>query len=159
MRRLLPALPLGLLACTACDRSSSPPADPAPFRIEVLEVTPCPAPPGLDTTKTRVLGVRVRVESNHSRGVPANYFYGSVLATDRSRYLAELPGCSPVLSGAPLYAGEHADGFLNFPVPLNKQIDSLVYAPRLGGAANQESSLSVALASSPTAPPAEEDEQ
>jgi len=63
--------------------------------------------------------------------VPANYFYASLLTTDGERYLAEYPGCDPVLSGTPLGRGQSGEGFLNFPLPPSKTPEKIVYSPVL----------------------------
>ena len=115
------------------------------MRVTVLDVTACPPPVGFDTARMQLIGVRVEVQGGHPRGVPANFFYGSLLTTDHSRYLAELPGCSPALSHPPLRPGESAQGYLNFPVPLGKSVETLVYAPPLPGRAYGEGAVELAL--------------
>ncbi len=132
-----------LLGCRSSEDVEGTTAQP--LRLTLLEVTPCPAPPGLDAHKVQVLGVRVRVEGHHPRGVPANYFYASLLTNDQARYLAERAGCSPVLAAPPLEPGQSAEGFLNFPVPVGKTIDTLVYAPRVGGPHDGEARVELAL--------------
>lgn len=101
----------------------------APYTFTVLETRGCPLPEGVNEKEQRIFGVHVRLEGHHEGGVPANYFYASVLTQDGARYLAELSGCEPVMSGPPLYPGETAVGFFNFPLPLSKTPKTLEYAP------------------------------
>lgn len=100
-----------------------------PYTLTVLETRGCPLPEGVNEKEQRIFGVHVRLEGHREGGLPANYFYASVLTQDGARYLAELSGCEPVLSGPPLYPGQTAEGFVNFPLPLSKTPKMLEYAP------------------------------
>lgn len=142
-RLLFLSCALGLLACSSPSTRDSEPT--AAYQLTVLEQKPCPLPPGVDPKKTQLLGVRVRLVSHEASGIPANYFYASVLTTDGSRYLAEHPGCSPLLSGRPLFPGQIAEGYLNFPLPLEKTPETLVYAPILEGQNERESTREISL--------------
>lgn len=122
------------LLCIGCDSkldANMTPLEDRPFSVSLLDTRACPLPEGLDPEAKRILGVKVRVTSAHEGRVPANYFYASVLTKDGDRYLAELPGCRPVLSSPPLEPGHSAEGFLNFPLPVDKQPEQLNYAPNL----------------------------
>ena len=121
------------------------PLDPsAPYGISILETGSCPLPPGVDAARMRILGLRVRLRAGRD-DVPANFFYASVLTNDENRYLAEHTGCTPVLSGRPLRAGEVREGYLNFPLPLEKSAQTLVYAPLIDGLSEKEQTKSLAL--------------
>jgi hypothetical protein len=82
-------------------------------------------------------------------GVAANYFYASVLASDGSRYLAELPGCEPVLTGAPLGPGETREGYLNIPFPAHKEARTLAYLPPVGNYPAARRAVEMALKAAP----------
>lgn len=116
-----------------------------PFELSLLATETCPLPAGLDPARVAIRSYRVRIRSALDSGVPANYFYASLLTSDGSRYLADFPGCAPLLSGAPAYAGEEAIGYLNFPVPPDKTPETIVYAPRLEGLQREASVRELAL--------------
>ncbi len=127
---------LSLPACATAEPSGS--SRERPFEVSLVETRACPLPPTLDAKTTHVVGVKVRVTSRHPGNVPANYFYGSVLTKDDRRWLATLPGCTPVLSSRPLEPGESSEGFLNFAVPKDTRLDRVAYAPRLAGSVGSE---------------------
>lgn len=122
---------LVLPSLLSCTKEPSRPNPGKVFDLEVLSTEKCSLPAPLGAPERSALGVKVKLTAHVPEGVAANYFYASVLAADGSRYLAELPGCSPVLSGAPLYAGQTQIGYLNIPIPAHKQPRTLVYAPPL----------------------------
>lgn len=124
---------------TACDGweifpSEKAPLGPDPYVLSILHAESCPLPEGLDPKKVAIVSYNIRLRGGHAQKVPANYFYASLLTTDGSRYLADFPGCAPLLSGPPIGPGETAQGYLNFPVPPGKTPEKLVYAPQLTGA-------------------------
>lgn len=137
---------LGATSCRGLDLfDDEAPLDPnAAYGLSILETGSCPLPPGVDAAKMRILGLRVRLRAGRD-DVPANFFYASVLTNDENRYLAEHTGCSPVLSGRPLRAGEVREGYLNFPLPLEKSAQTLVYAPLIDGLSEKEQTKSLAL--------------
>lgn len=108
-----------------------PPAE-APYELDILSTETCALPSATGESARTVLGVKVRLTSHTELGLAANYYYASILTSDGSRYLAELPGCEPVLSGAPLRPSETAEGFLNIPIPPQKKAETLVYLPPIG---------------------------
>jgi hypothetical protein len=139
-----------LCACTlgCCTLSCEAGADPssgtlAPFDVEVLTVTTCEperaaAGPGgkpgptLHPTTGGTVGVRLRVTGRYEAGVPANYYYASLLSRDGERFLATAEGgCRPLLSGPPLRPGESREGYANFPLEAKKGAHRLTYAPNL----------------------------
>jgi hypothetical protein len=77
------------------------------------------------------LGVKVRLTGKYPSGIPANFFYASLLSRDGTRYLAASEGCRPLLSGPPLLFGESREGYVNFPLQAKKGADRLAYAPNL----------------------------
>lgn len=101
--------------------------------MSILSTESCPLPAELDPKKVAIHSFRVKLVGVHPQGVPANYFYASLLATDGSRYLADYAGCKPLLSGDPLYPGQVAEGHLNFPLPPSATPEKIVYAPELTG--------------------------
>ena len=136
MRTLLAFVFLAALSAAGCQSRGAPPStegqpEEAPFSVALLETQACPLPPGVDPKQKRILGVKVRVEANHPGRVGANYFYASLLTKGGERYLAELGGCEPTLAHPPLAPGEGAEGFLNFPLPLDESPDRVVYSPNL----------------------------
>lgn len=154
MRADLPRFTLLALSLLGCDHletlsgDNAPPANTAsgdqeapPFRLELLETESCPLPDGLDPKKVTIHSYRVKLTSELKSGVPANYFYASLLTTDGQRYLAEFSGCSDALNDTPLKKGESIDGYLNFPVPPSKTPETLVYAPKLLELSTAESTL------------------
>ncbi len=129
-------LVVALSCLPACDgweifQSDETPLGDEPFVLSILNVEACPLPEGLDPKAVTIKSYNVRLRGQLEQGVPANYFYASLLTTDGSRYLADYPGCEPLLSAAPVLPGETAEGYLNFPVPPGKVPDKLVYAPAL----------------------------
>lgn len=135
---------------TACDgweffQSDSTPLGEDPYVLSILNVEACPLPEGLDAKRVTILSYNVRLRGQHEHGVPANYFYASLLTTDGSRYLADFPGCEPLLSGPPVGPGDSAQGYLNFPVPPGKTPSKLVYAPTLTGDTPGESLVELTL--------------
>ncbi len=146
VRSLTSAVIMGiscLLALSSCQerQKDAPTHGSRPFSISILDTQACPLPEGVDSETQRILGVKVRVTSAHPGYVPANFFYASVLTKDGGRYLAELSGCKPVLSSPPLKPGESAEGFLNFPLPVDEAPEELVYAPNLEHTLGAESLL------------------
>lgn len=132
------ALCLALPLVSACDGwevfpSDDVPLGPDPYVFSLLSREICPLAEGLDPRQVAILSYNVRLRGAHPQKVPANYFYASLLTTDGSRYLADFPGCGPLLSGPPLGPGETAQGYLNFPVPPGKTPEKLVYSPLLTG--------------------------
>ena len=148
---LLSGLTVALLV--ACQTTGGP---PGPYQLEVLEQRTCPLPSCLDSRKVRLHGVRVRVTGGEPAGTPANYFHASALTSDGARYLAEVPGCTPALSGPPLGPGESREGYLNFPVPPHKLVETLEYAPRVGKLPDKNTRQTLQLS---TAPPQRADER
>lgn len=123
---------------SACDgwevfQSEEKPLGADPYVLSILHAESCPLPEGLDPKAVTIVSYNVRLLGQHAQKVPANYFYASLLTTDGSRYLADFPGCTPLLSGAPVGPGETAQGYLNFPVPPGKTPEKIVYAPALTG--------------------------
>jgi hypothetical protein len=102
------------------------------FELELLSTEKCPLVTKPGAPERAALGFKVRVTGRAPEGIAANYFYASVVASDGSRYLAELPGCEPVLTGAPLAPGEAREGYLNIPFPAHKNPRTLVYLPPVG---------------------------
>lgn len=123
---------LALSALTSCQGFEASTAPEAPYELEIVSTETCSLPSAPGDPPRTVLGVRVRLTSHTELGLAANYYYGSILTTDGSRYLAELPGCRPVLSSAPLRPSETAEGFLNIPIPPQKKAETLVYLPPIG---------------------------
>ena len=108
-----------------------------PYRLTVVDTETCPLPAHLDPKNVLIQSYRVRLVGGYDRGVPANYFYASLLCTDGTRYLADFEGCAPLLSGPPVGKGQVAEGYLNFPVPPGKTPETIVYAPELLGSPGQ----------------------
>lgn len=144
VQRWAPFFLLAIVSGCQCSEDAESP-EGAPYTLSILEVTSCPAPPEIDVARVRLVGVKVRLVGHHARGVPANYFYASVLTTDGDRYLADAVGCSPRLSGAPLAPGQAAEGFLNFPLPNGKIPDKVVYSPAVEGQRDSGSAVEVPL--------------
>jgi hypothetical protein len=122
----------------ACDGweifpSDAPALGPEPYVLSILNTESCPLPDGLDPKAVSIVSYNVRLRGQHPQKVPANYFYASLLTSDGSRYLADFPGCAPLLSAPPVGPGQTAQGYLNFPVPPGKVPEKLVYAPELTG--------------------------
>ena len=148
-----------ILACCilACQAGPGPgDGTPAPFDVEVLAVTTCeperaagPADQPRPTAGGTV-GVRVRVTGHYDAGVPANYYYASLLSQDGDRFLATAEdGCRPLLSGPPLRPGESREGYVNFPLQSKKGARRLAYAPNFEhttGAAELSARSSIAEA-------------
>lgn len=136
-----------LCACTlsccglGCQAGAGPSdGAPAPFDVEVLAVTTCeperaagPAEkpgPTLGRSAGGTVGVKVRVTAHYEGGVPANYYYASLLSQGGDRFLATAEGgCRPLLSGPPLRPGESREGYVNFPLESKKGARRLAYAP------------------------------
>lgn len=116
-------------ALSSCQELGPKPAATAPYELEILSTETCNLPSAPGEPARTTLGVKVRLTSHTELGLAANYYYASILTSDGSRYLAELPGCQPVLSGAPLRPSETAEGFLNIPIPSQKKPETLVYLP------------------------------
>lgn len=146
-----------LLSCTSCDgweivrKGDSQPTDEA-FGLKLMAMESCPLPPHLNPKNVSILSYRVRLTGNHSSGVPANYFYASLLTTDGERYLSNYYGCRPLLSAEPLVPGANAEGFVNFAVPPSKIPHKLVYAPVLLDRPDAESTEMIVLDASSAAP-------
>lgn len=134
----------------ACDgweifQSEETPLGSDPYVLSILNTESCPLPEGLDPKVVTILSYNVRLRGQHAQKVPVNYFYASLLTTDGSRYLADFPGCAPLLSGPPVGVGEAAQGYLNFPVPPGKTPERLVYAPTLTGEHKGEAQVELHL--------------
>jgi hypothetical protein len=106
-------------------------SDGAPYTLSILAQENCSLPENLDPKTVIIQSFKVKLVGRTGSGVPANYFYASLLTEDGNRYLAGFEGCAPVLSGAPLSPGQSAVGFLNFPLPPSKVTKTLEYSPRL----------------------------
>jgi len=139
-------------ALFGCARS----APPDLYEFELLGVEQCPRPAGADE-KRRIVGVRVRVTGHAEQGIPANYFYASLLTHTGQRYLAEPSGCRPLLSGPPLAPGERSEGFLNFPIPLEQNPERVLYLPNLPRLPEREVLRELLLASPSGAEPSSGD--
>lgn len=147
---------LGFAAVAAifgCDRTESP----GLYAFEMLGVEQCARPEGADAKK-RIVGVRVRVTGRAESGIPANYFYASLITHTGQRYLAEPLGCRPLLSGPPLAPGERAEGFLNFAVPLEQNPERVLYLPNIGDRPEREVARELLLGGSDASPSAAVDE-
>lgn len=116
-----------------------------PYTLSILSQQTCPLTDGLDPKKVVILSFRVKLEGRAPQGVPANYFYASLLMEDGERYLAEYAGCHPVLSDDPLPPGESTTGFLNFPVPPSKVAKTLEFAPDILNIERDESMVQLPL--------------
>jgi hypothetical protein len=124
---------VGCLGCQANNGGTT--GGGQPFEVEVTSVTYCEsgqeASPKDGPAREGALGVKVRLTGRYESGVPANYFYASLLSRDGTRYLAATAGCRPLLSGPPLLPGESREGYVNFPLQAKKGADRLAYAPNL----------------------------
>lgn len=127
------------LCCLSCQAATVPVAGGTPpFEVEVTSVAVCDAnertsPPGVASglSGEGTFGVKVRLTGRYASGVPANYFYASLLSRDGTRYLSAAAGCGPLLSGPPLLPGETREGYANFPLQAKKNARRLSYAPNL----------------------------
>jgi hypothetical protein len=142
---------MGLSGCDGWDLFQSEETIPRdePYVLSILSTESCPLPDGLDPKEVVIHSYKVKLLGIHPGGVPVNYFYASLLATDGERYLAGYTGCQPLLSGSPIYPGESAEGFLNFPLPPNKTPDKLVFSPELTGKPKGSPVVEISLGSSP----------
>lgn len=122
-----------MAACGQVDASpaSSEEDQKAPYQISIVSQESCPLPVGLNPKRVTILSYKVRLTSHTSTGVPANYFYASLLTRDGSRYLSGFEGCSPLLAGDPLIEGESVVGFLNFALPPSQSPETLEFSPEL----------------------------
>lgn len=138
---LLPLFGAVLLALAGCDgwtlseQSRTKPADGRPLSLQVVGTRACtnatePAAPPL-------LGVELELTGWHAGGVPASFFYASLVDGNGKSYRALASGCEPVLAGPPLGVGQTTRGFVTFPRPLvaaaTNATQTVVYAPRLAG--------------------------
>lgn len=118
------------------DDSSRAPADGTPFTLRVVRVSECSPSSSASAAETtgaarrRLLGVEVELTSWEPTGLPANYYYASVVDGAGRRY-PSVDLCGSPLSARPLGVGETAQGLLAFSVPLTATHLKLVYAPRL----------------------------
>jgi hypothetical protein len=135
------------LLATGCASPPKPKVTGKLFELQLLSQEKCPLPSKPGAPERAALGIKVRLVGLAPEGVAANYFYASLLSHDGSRYLAELPGCGPVLGGAPLYPGETREGYFNIPLPAHKQARSLVYAPPIGTYPAQSRTVEIPLES------------
>jgi hypothetical protein len=138
--------------CRDIDRSLSGESavpEGAPYILTILTQENCPVPEGLDPRNVIIQSYKVKLVGGTTTGVPANYFYASLLTEDGHRYLAEFEGCAPVLSGPPLDSGQTAVGYLNFPLPPSKSAKTLEFAPRL--LRDEESAITRLQLGSPSA--------
>ena len=95
------------LACQAPPRPG-PPGEPAsastdvgerPFELDVVAVRDCEAPRHAPLDNDQMLiGVKVKLRALRDQ-VPQNYFYGSLVDSERQRYAPSFAGCSPRLVG------------------------------------------------------------
>jgi hypothetical protein len=137
----------GVICSLGCDRLR-PPAESEPtrpFELELLATESCPLPAHLDRKDVALLSYRVRLSSHRDAGVPANYFYATLLTSDGERYLSSYYGCTPLLTAGPLREGEQAEGFLNFSLPPSKIPEKLVYSPILMPSADGQAVQEVLL--------------
>lgn len=151
-RALMSPLLLLTLSCEGWDLFGSDDTylGDEPYTLSILSTESCPLPEGLNPRTVMIMSYQVRLRGRHPEKVPANYFYASLLTTDGARYLADFPGCSPVLSASPVKPGEAADGYLNFPIPPGKTPHKLVYAPTLSGKPKGSSLLEITLSDART---------
>lgn len=129
----------GLLPCCQ-EPSASPGSAPSaqaggndrPFELDVVAVRDCePAPYARLGNDEMLLGVKVKLRALLDQ-TPQNYFYASIIDSERRRYQPSFDGCSPRLVGEPLAAGATATGFVNFVLPRDARELSFEYAPRIG---------------------------
>ncbi len=151
---VLPSFGAVLLALAGCDggwtlsdQSRTKPADGQPLTLQVVGTRACtsttePAAPPL-------LGVELELTGWHAGGVPASFFYASLLDGNGKSYRAIPSGCEPVLAGPPLGVGESTRGFVTFPRPLvataTNATQTIVYAPRLAGEAEPRTRIELPL--------------
>lgn len=154
-RALWSSLTLAALACSCSkDEASKPAANgvrvvgtnepPAEigqriengvFEMSVERVKPCTVephfrpPPGV-----RKVGVEISLKAVGQAEVPANVFYGLLIAADGERYEATLAGCQPVLEAKRLGSGESTSGWITFDVPESVTQAQFRYAPVVIGA-------------------------
>lgn len=127
------------MCCLSCQENAGELSGGAPpFEVEVTSVTLCEPAHATSTSGAAAshasegtLGVKVRLTGKYPSGVPANFFYASLLSRDGTRYLAASEGCRPLLSGPPLLPGETREGYVNFPIVAKKGAERLAYAPNL----------------------------
>jgi len=148
----------GMICLLGCDRlRDHTNADlTRPFELQLLATESCPLPPHLSAKNVALLSYRVRLSSHRASGVPANYFYATLLTTDGERYLSSFYGCAPLLSADPLSDGEQAEGFLNFSIPPSKIPEKLVYSPLLMLASDSQAVEELLLRRTDGPPPADE---
>lgn len=102
------------------------------FELDVVAVRDCEAPAHAPLENDQMLiGVSVKLRALRDQ-VPQNYFYASLVDSERQRYRASFAGCSPRLVGDPLRQGTTTTGFINFRVPRDAHGLTLEYAPRIG---------------------------
>jgi hypothetical protein len=147
-------LPLGCRAESSPSEEAS--AAAGGYEILLLDTETCPLPAGLDPADQTIVSYKVKLISAESSGIPVNYFYASLVTTDGQRYLADHPGCTPRLSGPPIFSGESATGYLNFPLPRSKTPEKVEYSPELLTMSAAESRRELQLLS-PTRPATEEE--
>lgn len=112
--------------------SASAVVDDRPFELDVVAVRDCePAPYARLGNDQMLLGVKVKLRALSDQ-TPQNYFYASIIDSERRRYPPNFDGCSPRLVGEPLAAGATATGFVNFVLPRDARGLSIEYAPRIG---------------------------
>jgi len=87
-----------------------------------------------------LIGVKVKLRALSDQ-VPQNYFYGSLVDSERQRYAPSFAGCSPRLVGDPLRRGTTTTGFINFRVPRDAHGFTLEYAPRIGNTEKARGSI------------------
>lgn len=147
-----PRLALALLGTllTGCqERSAAPrPGTSAsagvgarPFELDVVLVRDCEAAPYARLGNDEMLlGVKVKLRALVDQ-VPQNYFYASIVDSERRRYTPSFTGCTPRLVGDPLARGATTTGFVNFILPREAHGLSFEYAPRLGNATKARGTL------------------
>lgn len=141
-----PRLALGLcgallLGCQQRDRAPAPATSASadgtarPFELDVVAVRDCEAAPYARLGNDEMLlGVKVKLRAIADE-VPQNYYYASLVDSERRRYAPSFTGCDPRLVGDPLAAGAAATGFVNFVLPREARGLSFEYAPRVGNEA------------------------
>jgi hypothetical protein len=112
--------------------SASASVDARPLELDVVAVRDCEAAPHAPLESDEMLlGVKIKVRALRDQ-TPQNYFYASIVDSERRRYPPTFIGCAPRLVGEPLAAGAIATGFVNFILPREARGLSIEYAPRIG---------------------------
>lgn len=147
-RRALALLGMLLWGCQGGGASPGAPGPSASagagarsFELDVVAVRDCEAAPyARPGNDEMLLGVKVKLRAL-AHQVPQNYFYASIVDSERRRYAPSFTGCTPRLVGDPLAAGTTATGFVNFVLPREARGLSFEYAPRVGNAMKSRGTL------------------